>query len=254
MSRPIFSTFAVLLTSFAMLSCGSYRNNIMFRVPASDALNTEAKNAESNYLIQPGDLITLQVYTNDGERLIDPDFHLTQETPSQGNPTTAKPTRSYLVDDNSSVKLPMVGEVKIAGLSIREAEEHLQNAYSEFYEKPFVTVDFQNKRIIILGAPGGKVVPLTNNQVTLAEVLAMAEGIDNDANATNIRILRGNEMMVADFSTFDGYQKGNILMKPGDIVYVEPIRRPFAESIRDYAPLMTILASITTLVVVLVGL
>lgn len=226
----------------------------MFRVPATEALHSEAKNAESNYLIQQGDLLTVQVYTNDGERLIDPDFHLTQQTPSQGNVNTVKPERSYLVDEDNSVKLPMVGLVKVAGLSIRQAEEHLQNAYSEFYEKPFVTVDFQNKRVIILGAPGGKVVPLTNNQVTLAEVLALAEGIDNDANATNIRVLRGDEMIAVDFSTFTGYQKGNIIMKPGDIVYVEPIRRPFAESIRDYAPLMTILASITTLVVVLVGL
>ncbi len=254
MSRPIFSTFVVLLTSFAMLSCGSYRNNIMFRASASEAITGEVKTAEANYLIQPGDLITVQVYTNDGERLIDPDFHLMQGTPSQTNVSTVKPDKPYLVNEDGSVKLPMVAEINLAGLAIREAEEVLARAYSEYYEKPFVAVEFQNKRVVLLGAPGGKVIPLSNNHVTLAEILALAEGVDNDANATNIRILRGDEVIIADFSTFEGYRKGNITMKPGDIVYVEPVRRPFAESIRDYAPLVTILASITTLIVVLLGL
>lgn len=237
-----------------MFSCGSYRTNIMFRPADSKTLAGEVTTAEANYLIQPGDLITAQVYTNDGERLIDPDFHLMRESPSQNNANTATPDKPYLVSENGTVKLPMVGEINIAGLAIREAEEVLQREYSEFYEKPFVAVEFQNKRVVILGAPGGKVIPLSNNHVTLAEILALAEGIDNNARATNIRILRGDEMIMVDFSTFEGYKKGNIVMRPGDVVYVEPIRRPFAEGIRDYAPLVTILASITTLIVVLLGL
>lgn len=253
MSRPIFSTFVVLI-SLAMVSCGSYRNNVMFRVPEGAGLHEEVKAAEASYLIQPNDLITVHVYTNDGERLIDPDFQLMRETPAQSNLNTVKPDRPYLIAENGTVKLPMIAELKLAGLTIRQAEGMLQQAYGEFYEKPFVKVEFQNKRVILLGAPGGKVIPLANNQVTLAEVLALAEGIPNEANATNIRVLRGEELIVADFRTFEGYKKGNIVMKPGDIVYVEPIRRPFAEGIREYAPLITILSSLTTLIVVLVGL
>jgi Periplasmic protein involved in polysaccharide export len=237
-----------------MFSCGSYRNNIMFRVPGDTALQKEIASAETNYRIQAGDLISVQVYTNEGERLVDPDFQLLKETPSQSNLATVKPDRAYLIEADGTAKMPMVGNVSLGGLSIREAESILQQAYGEFYEKPFVTIDFKNKRVVVLGAPGGKVIPLSNNNVTLAEVLALAEGIDKDANATNIRVLRGNEAIVVDFSTFDGYRKGNIIVNPGDVVYVEPVRRPFAESIRDYAPLVTILASITTLIVVLVGL
>jgi polysaccharide export outer membrane protein len=54
--------------------------------------------------------------------------------------------------------------------------------------------------------------------------------------------------------TIDGYKKGNMIMQHGDIVYVEPIRRPLVEASRDYGPLLSLGISITTLVVVLLGL
>lgn len=56
--------------------------------------------------------------------------------------------------------------------------------------------------------------------------------------------------MIADFSTFDGYTRSNFLVRPGDIVYVEPVRRPFIEALRDYAPMISIVSSLATLVFV----
>ena len=40
-------------------------------------------------------------------------------------------------------------------------------------------------------------------------------------------------------------------MEPGDIVYVEPVRKPVSEAVRDYGPLLSILASLVTLIVVI---
>jgi polysaccharide export outer membrane protein len=85
----------------------------------------------------------------------------------------------------------------------------------------------------------------------LAEVLALAKGVTNDGRASNIRVIRGDDVMLADFSTIDGYRRSNFLMKPGDIVYVEPVRRPFIEGLRDYSPLISIVASLATLVVII---
>ena len=50
------------------------------------------------------------------------------------------------------------------------------------------------------------------------------------------------------------YQKNNIVIQPGDIIYVEPIRRPFAEGVREYGPIMSMITSIGTLVVVIISL
>ena len=111
-----------------------------------------------------------------------------------------------------------------------------------------------NKRVIVLGAPGGQVIPLVNENIHLVEVLALAKGVDNLAKAHNIRVLRGDQVLVADLSTIDGYLKSNVLIEHGDIVYVEPVRRPVSEAFRDYLPVLTALTSLTTLIVVIAGL
>ncbi|HLT75440.1 MAG TPA: polysaccharide biosynthesis/export family protein [Ohtaekwangia sp.] len=225
----------------------------MFQAAPTD-LGKQVAAAESAYVIRKNDQLTIRIYTNSGERLIDPDFELMKETPPQADVTTLKPDYAYLVLPTGEVKLPMVGNIKVEGLTVREAEDVLQKAFSEFYENPFAVVKITNHRVVVLGAPKGQVIPLENQNTTLAEILALAEGIGNDADASNIRVLRGDDVIVADFSTVEGYRRSNIVLHPGDIVYVEPIRRPVAESIRDYAPLVTILTSLTTLIVVLIGL
>lgn len=225
----------------------------MFQVTDGSKLQQQIASAESNYVIQTNDYLNIQVFTNNGERLIDPDFQLIQGTAVGSNMTAVKPTLQYLVNQEGIVKLPMIEEIKLEGLTLRQAEEILQKEYSKYYQGAYVHLQYLNKRVVVLGAPGGQVIPLENNNITLVEILALAKGIGNDAMANNIRVLRGDEVILADFSTFEGYTKANIVMSPGDVVYVEPIRRPFAESIRDYGPLLTILASLTTLIVVIVG-
>ena len=157
----------------------------------------------------------------------------------------------YLVDINGVVKFPLIEPVRIEDLTIKQAEDVLAEAYERYYEAPYVVLRFTNKRVTVLGAPGGQVIPLNNENVRLAEVLALAAGITPDARANNIRVIRGDRVLVADFSTFEGYQRGNFVMQPGDIVYVEPVRRPFIEALRDYSPMITIVSSLATLIFII---
>lgn len=223
----------------------------MFKVSDTSVITQQAKEAERNYVIQKNDYLKLDVYTNSGERIIDPELKLLKDMPTQA---TMKPHPTYLVNVLGLAKFPMVGEIKLEGLTVRQAEQILQTEYSKFYKDPFATLEYTNKRVIVLGSPGGKVIPLVNENVTLVEIIALATGIENDAMAHNIRVIRGEELFVVDFSTIEGYKKGNMIMHHGDIIYVEPIRRPVAEATRDYAPLLSLMISITTLIVVLVGL
>jgi polysaccharide biosynthesis/export protein len=255
LNKPIFSTVLIGLVVVLLLSsCGSYRQNIMFKVPEGAGLKRDVQAVEKNYVIQHNDAITLMVYTNDGERVIDPDFKLMKDMPVQNSAGSIRPVIHYLVNTDGNAKLPMVGPITLVGLTLREAEQLLQKEYSKFYHDPFVVLEFHNKRVVVLGAPGGQVIPLVNQNVRLVEVLALAKGIENNAKAHNIRVLRGDQVFVADFSTIDGYTKSNMIMEPGDVVYVEPIRRPLVESIRDYGPVIAVVSSLTTLVIVLVGL
>jgi polysaccharide export outer membrane protein len=223
----------------------------MFQLPEGTQLKHEIDIAEKNYVIQKYDYLELEVYTNKGERIIDP-LSPPPSTDGAGTTVTTKPT--YLVDAAGQAKFPMIDIVKLEGLTIRQAEGLLEEAYKKYYEDAYAVLRYTNKRVIVLGATGGQVIPLANENMKLVEVLALAQGLNNDAKAHNIRIMRADQVFVADLSTFDGYVKNNIPIQSGDIVYVEPVRRPLTESLRDYGPILTIITTLTTLAVVIIGL
>lgn len=231
-------------------SCSSYKRNIMFK-PGENFVSKQATaEAEKNYVIQINDYLKLEVYSNKGERLIDPNGEISNNNNAapQTQATVEEPT--YLVTVDGMAKFPMIEPVAIAGMTIREAEATLQSAYDKYYKQCYVLLKFNNKRVIVLGSPGGQVIPLVNENVSIVEVLALAKGIGSDGKADNVRLIRGDDAYLLDFSTLDGIKKSNMIVQPGDIIYVEPTRRPFAEGSRDLAPALSLVISLATLIVV----
>jgi polysaccharide export outer membrane protein len=246
-------SLCLLSLSLLLPSCRSYKQSILFRVSEDQNLKQEIHQAEGNYIIQKHDYLQLDVYTNGGEKLIDPNQESFKNAAGQslGNNEVNK---NYLVDSSGRVKFPLLDELTLEALTIRQAEEILQKEYAKFYQNPFIILKYNNKRVVVLGALGGHVIPLLNENMKLTEILAMAKGTTNDFKAHNIRIIRDNQFIIADLSTYESYQRSNIIMQPHDIIYIEPIRRPFVEAIRDYSPIFTIKSSLTTLVVLVIGL
>jgi polysaccharide biosynthesis/export protein len=246
--------FILILFSIGCLSfsCASYKQNIMFRVPDGYSIEKDIKQAEANYVIQKNDLLELEVYTNKGERILDQNLTTMQPSSAAGSSDTHKQT--YLVRDDGMARFPLIENLKVEGLTLSQAQEILQTEFKKFYQEPFVTLKYSNKRVIVLGSGGGKVVPLVNENVRLTEIIALSNGTSLDFKSQNIRVLRGDKIMVADLSTIDGYLKSNFIIQPDDIVYIEPVRRPTLEAIRDYSSILGIFSSITTLIVLIVSL
>ncbi|MFM7430691.1 MAG: polysaccharide biosynthesis/export family protein [Flammeovirgaceae bacterium] len=214
-----------------------------------EVFKREASLAEKNYVIQKNDLLTINVFTNKGERIIDPNPELSNPNLAANN--VQAPQFNYLVELNGIVKFPVIGEIKVEGLTLRQAEEVTQKEYSKYFKESFTLINFVNKRVTVLGAPGGLVLPLTNQNITVIEVLAMARGLSKDAKADQIKLIRGQHVYQLDFSTIEGYRQSNLLVEPGDIIYVEPIRRPFAEGLQDNFVVVSLVVSLTTLLVLI---
>jgi len=279
----------VLCVPFAFLasSCAKsiyYRQNILFRTTGGEGIDTTrlravVNRAERNYLIQPNDYLQIRVFTNNGERILDPNGELQFGSPgglgASGSRTTtrvgstggaASTGSEFLVQVDGYVRLPLVDRVKVSGLTLLEADSLLQVRYNEFYKGSFVDTRVTNNRVIVLGTPGGRVVPLENDNVNLLEVLALAGGIDGGAGssarsggkANNIRLIRGDlknpQVQIIDLTTIEGMQRASLQVEPNDIVYIEPIRRPFFEALNDISPvlgLISSLAGVTTTIIYL---
>lgn len=240
-----------LLLALFMTSCASYKQNIMFKSNdnvIAEKAKKDAGEAEKNFRIVKNDRLTIKIFSNGGERLIDPNPELSQSNRSQES-TGIEPI--YLIDLNGLIKLPMVGEVKLDGLTLKQAEEILQKEYAKFFKEPYVQLSLINKRVIVLGSMGGQVIPLENENMRLVEVLALTKGLDNDSKANNMRLIRADKVYEVDFSTIEGYLNGNMLIESGDILYIEPIRRPFTESLQDNMGVINLMLALATLITVL---
>lgn len=245
--RALVQNLLVAGAAIVAVACSSYKQNIMFKIPEGIQPSTLPVEGSQDYVIQKNDLLYIDVFSNNGEKIIDPNPELSNNGAQNAN--IERP--QYLIAFDGKAKLPMINEVSLEGLSLRQAEIFVQNEYAKFFKDPYVNMEFVNKRAILLGATGGQVIPMLNQNMRLTEILALGKGLDNNAKAQNIRILRGKEVFQVDLSTLEGYQQGNILIQPGDIIYVEPVRKPVSEATRDYGTLLSVMVSLASLIVII---
>ncbi|WKN45219.1 polysaccharide biosynthesis/export family protein [Tunicatimonas pelagia] len=243
---------------FLLSSCGAYRNRILFSTEQEiikEELQIAVADADKNYIIQPNDFLEVEVYTNDGELLIDPNREIAREVGMMNQNNQMRLMPQYLVLSNGVVELPLVGEVEVAGYTLKEATDLLKQQYEEFYEDTYVLLRYVNKRVIVLGAAGGQVIPLMNENTNLVEVLALAGGVGNISRTDNIRLIRGNlddpEVRLINLSTVEGMKQASLKVLPGDIIYVQPVQRITSEVLRDISPIFSLITSTITLVLLI---
>jgi len=197
--------------------------------------------SKQDYKIENNDIMTMRIFSNDGFKIID------LATAGQMNQYL---DLHYLINNDGTCKLPLVGKLKLSGLSIREATEYLEQAYSEFYIKPFVYIGIINKRVTVFPGNGGaaKVINLTNNNTTVMEVIALAGGIAEDGKAYKVKLIRREnkskpKIYLMDLSTINGLESANTVVLANDIIYIEPRYRLAKTLISEISPILSILSS-----------
>lgn len=194
------------------------------------------------YKIANNDIIEFRIFSNNGFKLID----LTNFSTSMGG--AGRITLEYLVEHDGMIKLPIVGRIKIAGMTIREAELMLEKIYSVHYNHPFVMMSVSNQRVIIFPGAGGnaRVIQLTNNNTTLLEALALAGGIST-GKAHKIKLIRGDfknpQVYLIDLSTIEGMKNGDMVIQANDIIYVEPVLQVTRTILGELTPILSLLSS-----------
>ena len=255
MQRLFSCTLLFIGFILCLSSCGSLNQNIMFKTNGqiiSDSILHVLSQTEKNYVVKRDDYLEIFVYTNKGERLIDPNQEMVKQLGTTQTPNSLPASNpKYLVETSGEVKLPLVGRLKVEGNTLRQLDSILQIRYSEFYEDAFVISKIVNKRVFVLGNMGdraetsGKVVPLENENMSVIEVLTLAGGLDQIAKSYNIRLIRGDlknpNVYLIDLSTIEGVRRSHLAVQPNDIIYVERQRRVLSQILTEVGPLIMII-------------
>ena len=274
--------FYLWLVAFMALSgCRYYRQDIIFRVDneASQAYVKQAVAAtKENYKLRISDIVEFSVFTNGGEMLIDPNQELARQLMSgggggggggmqqgQGGGGQGRTQPVYNILPNGTVYLPMLGYVKLEGLTLRQADSTLSGRYGAFYKDAFAATRVTNRRMFLFMAGGagslssagvtGRVITMVNEDMSLIEILAQSGSISPFTPMGRVRLIRGDlsnpVVHVFDLRYMSTIAQQSLQIQPNDIVYVEPGRRPFIDVLRDASFFLGSTTSILTLILIL---
>jgi len=242
--KMLMRILVVCVALLALVSSCGVNSNLMFKeekgVVQADSIPLAPT---EDYRISESDKFTFTLTTKKGQGIIEEMTGITDK------PVTDVDQIEYVVRQNGEAKLPILGLVKVAGLTIAECEELLQEKYGEKFIDPFIQVKITNQRVIVFPGNGSdaKVIPLENSNTTLMEALAKAGGITERGKASSIKLMRrvNGERVVytLDLSTIDGLQYVDMIVQANDYIYVEPTPELAKEIAEDIVPVVSLISS-----------
>lgn len=240
--KAVKKILGIIVVCQLFASCG-VNSNIMFKVPKGEVnYDSIPMFPIEDYRISVDDKISFEMYTNDGSAIID---NMSGVAVNRVNGTNI---REYVVRNNGEVELPVIGKVKIEGLTIEQCEDTLVSRFSS-YQNPFVQVRVTNQRAIVFPGNGSdaKVIPLVNSNTTLMEAIAQAGGITERGKANTVKLMRKvdgkREVYGIDLSTVEGLRHADMIIQANDYIYVEPTPDLAKELREDVAPIVSLVAS-----------
>ena len=224
--------FLLLALTYLVTSCTSYKNVPYLQNPEIvNDFKREIPLYDAH--IMPKDLLSITVNTTDPQAAAP--FNLTMQTPynvalNQNANTTAQPTlQQYLVSNEGEIIMPVIGKLKVGGLTKNEAEAMIREKLQPYLkEEPIVTVRMANYKISVLGEvarPGS--FTISNEKVNVMEALAMAGDMTVYGIRNNVKLIRedanGNrEIIMLDLNNADIVTSPYFYLKQNDILYVTP--------------------------------
>lgn len=221
--------------------------------------------------IQPGDILAIPVgslsplassFFNPYSTM--PVTSDNQQTGQNGNnsaglatPLTQSSAPGYLVDASGNIEMPLIGSIKLAGLTTSQARDTLKNRLKYYLKEPTVNVRFLNYKISVMGEvlrPSVYVIP--NETITLPEALSLAGdmtiyGVRNDVLV--IRDENGKKVFGhVNLNSREVYNSPYYYLHANDIVYVEPGKGKIAQSDRTYQILPIVLSALSFISIILV--
>jgi len=170
--------------------------------------------------IQPGDELYITVSTSD-------------ERPTNFSAVEAfgidVTLRSYTVGDDGYIRFPYLRTVNVLGKTLVEVADEIEGELGSFITTPSVIVRFVNKKITVIGEVSGPgVYNFYDKNINLLQAIAYAGDIGTFGNRKHVILIREENNKIykhrIDLTDENILVSPYYIVKPDDIIYVEPLR------------------------------
>jgi len=151
--------------------------------------------------------------------------------------TTTTQANGYLVDLEGSIQFPILGTIKVAGLTKGELKQRLTKTLldKKLLVDPIVDIRYLNFRVSVMGEVSRpSVVTVPSEKISLLEALALAGDLTIYARRDNVMVIReenGKRIIKRiDLTSASLFTSPYYYLKSNDIVYAEPNKSKVASS------------------------
>jgi len=223
-------------TALLLTACNAGKNVPyminMDEIPTAEL--AEAAIQAGDFTIKPGDLLQINV-TASKDELVKP-FNKIKYVPTLGSGSGIsmgdRGALFYLVDDEGYIEFPILGKLRIVGMTKKAVEELVSSKIYPQYlnEKPDVECRIQNFRVYCLGefAHSG-VITADNGRMTVVEAIARSGDLNLQGRRDNIMLIRtdaNGQRTVKRININDAnfIASPDFFLQQNDILYVEPTK------------------------------
>lgn len=210
--------FSLLFIAIYLTACGtakSKQSDFVYFNNGIDTINIYQNEA----VIHPNDLLTIQVFSKT----------LNQEQAAVFNMPNSASRQAYQVSMTGNIEMPVIGNVKAAGLTIDEFQNLLFQRLTTYVRNPSVQVRFSQFNINVLGevrSPGTQ--KFQADKVTIIDAISAAGDLTDYGRRDSITVIReeGGKKIYhkVDLRSRSLFESPVYLLQPNDIVYVSPNR------------------------------
>jgi polysaccharide export outer membrane protein len=215
------------LLVFLIFSCKSREEVVYYQ--NIDALAQAEQSNSYEIKIQPDDLLMIIVSADDPETAIP--FNLSSVSVPSANTMMnirgQETIQSYLVDANGVIDFPVLGKLKLSGLTRSEVLQLFRDKISKYIKNPIINLRIMNFKISVQGEvtlPGTYNVP--SERITLIEAISMAKDLTIYGKRDNILVIREVNGVKSynrvDITKADFIHSPFYYLAQNDVVYVEP--------------------------------
>lgn len=156
---------------------------------------------------------------------------------------------TYLIDENGNIDFPVLGKIKLGGLTRYEAMDYMKEKLTRYIKEPSINIQIANFRITILGEvskPG--TYTISNEKITIIEALGLAGDLTIYGKRKDILVVReinGKKTFTpVDLTSKQVFNSPVYYLTQNDVIYVHPTN---SRRTATYSVINSMLISLTGL-------
>ena len=222
------SKFKIIFLPFTLLfflsSCVSKKDLIYLQF---DEIDQSKVSNDYQLTFKPDDLLQIIISSKDLKASIPFNLPVFASSASSGNAQGVPKLQSYLIDGSGVVEFPVLGRLKLGGLTRIEGIELIkQRLYPKYLKDPIVNILITNFKVTVIGdVKQPKVFQIDNERVTIFDAIGMAGDLNISGERENVTVIR------EEFDKKSKYivdlRSNNIMTSPvyylqqNDVIYIQ---------------------------------